>query len=544
MKSPPFRALLALTLIALLVTPALTIKWPFDDLWPHHHKKVEIDGKIKTIVLLVMENRSFDHMVGWMKRFNPEIDGLTGEESNPERAGDANSPRVFVTDDAEYVDPDPGHSFQAIQEEVFGGMDPELKKQNPAPMNGFVQNANNMFTGFGRRVMSAFRPEVVSSLTALVQEFALFDRWFAAVPSSTQPNRLFIHSATSHGATWNDHKELTHGFPQKTIFDSIEESGLSFGIYFANLPSTLFFKNLRQIRRAFNFHPFDLFFKHAKEGVLPNYVVLEPRYFDLPDFPANDDHPSHDVAEGQKMLKQVYEALRASPQWDESLLLVTYDEHGGFFDHVPTPLTGIPNPDGIVGPPPFNFEFDRLGVRVATLAISPWVEKGTVVHEPRLKPTPSSQFEHSSIPATVKKLFNLTSDFLTKRDAWAATFEDLFTLRDTPRTDCPMILPDPPKALRHSAPTGNGPLSEWQEELVQLAAQLTEDPVYLYGMFGQPPMNVNQAAAYVESQVLTFLAKQRGDASLLEVESYPMTTQSSKIDNKEHTSLGAEKAEM
>jgi phospholipase C len=73
----------------------------------------------------------------------------------------------------------------------------------------------------------------------------------------------------------------------------------------------------------------------------------------------------------------VYEALRASPQWDESLLLVTYDEHGGFFDHVPTPLTGIPNPDGIVGPPPFNFGFDRLGVRVATLAISPWVEKGT-----------------------------------------------------------------------------------------------------------------------------------------------------------------------
>jgi phospholipase C len=98
-------------------------------------------------------------------------------------------------------------------------------------------------------------------------------------------------------------QELTHGFPQKTIFDSIEESGLSFGIYFANLPSTLFFKNLRQIRRAFNFHPFDLFFKHAKEGLLPNYVVLEPRYFDLPDFPANDDHPSHDVAEGQKMLK-------------------------------------------------------------------------------------------------------------------------------------------------------------------------------------------------------------------------------------------------
>lgn len=125
----PMRPLLALTLLGLLLTPALALDWPFEDLWPRHHKKAQIDGKIKTIVLLVMENRSFDHMVGWLKRLNPEIDGLTGDESNSERAGDPNSPRVFVSDDAEYVDPDPGHSFQAIQEEVFGGMDAELKKQ-------------------------------------------------------------------------------------------------------------------------------------------------------------------------------------------------------------------------------------------------------------------------------------------------------------------------------------------------------------------------------------------------------------------------------
>ena len=94
-------------------------------------------------------------------------------------------------------------------------------------------------------------------------------------------------------------------------------------------------------------------------------------------FPAIDDHPSHDVAVGQRFVKEVYETLRASPQWKEMALLITYDEHGGFYDHVPTPVTGVPNPDGIIGPDPFHFRFDRLGVRVPTLIISPWIDKGT-----------------------------------------------------------------------------------------------------------------------------------------------------------------------
>jgi phospholipase C len=111
-------------------------------------------------------------------------------------------------------------------------------------------------------------------------------------------------------------------------------------------------------------------------GVLPNYVVIEQRYFDLNLIPANDDHPSHDVAEGQKFMKEVYETLRASPQWNEMLFLITYDEHGGFYDHVPTP-TNVPSPDGLIGKEPYYFDFKRLGVRVPTIAISPWINKGT-----------------------------------------------------------------------------------------------------------------------------------------------------------------------
>lgn len=109
---------------------------------------------------------------------------------------------------------------------------------------------------------------------------------------------------------------------------------------------------------------------------MPNYVVIEQRTMDLLSVAANDDHPSHDIAEGQKFIKEVYEALRASPQWNEILFVIIYDEHGGFYDHVPTPVDGVPNPDDIVGPEPFKFKFDRLGVRVPAIIISPWIEPG------------------------------------------------------------------------------------------------------------------------------------------------------------------------
>lgn len=139
-------------------------------------------------------------------------------------------------------------------------------------------------------------------------------------------------------------------------------------------------RNLRQLKYIGNFHQFDLDFKrHCKEGKLPNYVVVEQRYFDLKILPGNDDHPSHDVSEGQKFVKEVYEALRSSPQWNEILFVITYDEHGGFYDHIPTPV-GVPSPDDIVGPEPFFFKFDRLGVRVPTILISPWIEPGTGIN--------------------------------------------------------------------------------------------------------------------------------------------------------------------
>ena len=498
------RLLVGLLLLALMVSAHC-----LDGGAGHHgprvkrrRKKREIHSPVKTVVVVVMENRSFDHVLGWLRAGRPDIDGLTGTESNRLNASDPSSPEIFVTDKAGYVDSDPGHGFEDIREQIFGSADTSAV---PPPMSGFAQNARGMGLGMAQNVMSGFAPDSVPVYAALADEFAVFDRWFASVPTSTQPNRLFVHSATSHGLTFNARKDLINGFPQKTIFDSLEEDGLSFGIYYQNIPATLFYQSLRRLKHLLKFHQYSLRFKlDAARGKLPNYVVVEQRYFDCKEFPANDDHPSHDVARGQRFVKEVYETLRASPQWNETALIITYDEHGGFYDHVPTPVVKVPQPDGIIGPDPYYFKFDRLGVRVPSFLISPWVEKGTVIHEPN-GPDKTSQYEHSSIPATVKKLFNLRANYLTKRDLWAGTFESYLKVRKTPRTDCPEKLPEVTKSLRPFGANEDKSLSEFQVELIQLASQLNGDHVLnSYPDIGKT-MSVGEANRYAEDAVSRFL---------------------------------------
>nr|CAD1824371.1 unnamed protein product [Ananas comosus var. bracteatus] len=292
--------------------------------------------------------------------------------------------------------------------------------------------------------------------------------------------------------------------PQPTIFDSLRSADLDFGVYFRSIPPPLFYRNLRRLKHVPSFHPYDDTFKsHAMSGRLPSLSVIEPRYFDLIGAPADDDHPSHDVANGQRLVKEVYETLRAGPQWNHTLLVVTYDEHGGFFDHVATPFVASPT-RRLDRPRALPLPFDRLGVRIPTIMVSPWIKKGTVVNRPK-GPYPNSEFEHSSIPATIKKIFNLTSDFLTKRDAWAGTFEHIFTELSSPRTDCPEVLPEV-TSLRPGVANEDGWLSEFQSELVQLAAVLNGD--YFLNSFSHETgkkMTVKQADAYVKRAVKRFI---------------------------------------
>ncbi|KAF8036982.1 hypothetical protein BT93_B0033 [Corymbia citriodora subsp. variegata] len=409
---------------------------------------------IKTIVVLVLENRSFDHMLGWMKKtINPMINGVTGDECNPVSTNHSKPQSICFTDDAEFVDLDPGHSFEDVAQQVFGF------EEIPS-MSGFVEQVLPMSEDLSEIVMRGFSPESILTYTT----------------RPTQPNRLFVYSATSHGSTSHIVRQLDVGYQQKTIFDPFYENGLDFGIYFQNIPSTLFYRNLRKLKYISKFHLYDFKFKRdARNGRLPSLTVIEPRFFDLEGLPANDDHPAHDIANGQKLVKEVYETLRASPQWNETLLIITYDEHGGFYDHVRTPYLDVPNPDGNTGPAPFFFKFDRLGVRVPTIMVSPWIKKGTLISSPT-GPAPNSE-----------------------------TFEHIVGELQSPRTDCPETLPNV-TPLRSSEANENGGLSEFQSEIVQLAAVLNGDH-FLTSFRDEMSknMSVKEAHDYVKGAVSRFI---------------------------------------
>ncbi|KAJ9568218.1 hypothetical protein OSB04_004184, partial [Centaurea solstitialis] len=449
------------------------------------------DGKqpIKRIVVLVLENRSFDHMIGWMKKsINPSINGVTGKECNP-----------FSTN----LTRNPNQVTQQDQSICF--TDDANIRSNPIPsMTGFVEQALSVSPNLSETVMKGFKPENVPVYAKLVEEFAVFDRWFSSIPGPTQPNRLFVYSATSHGSTSHVKKQLAKGYPQKTIFDSLHENKKDWGVYFQNIPTTLFYRNMRKLKYVFKFHQYGTFKQHAKEGKLPNLSVIEPRYFDIKGFPANDDHPSHDVANGQSLVKEVYETLRASPQWNESLLVITYDEHGGFFDHVKTPYENVPSPDGNTGPAPSFLSLIGWVLGFPPIMVSPWIKKGTVITRPK-GPTSNSEYEHSSIPATIKKIFNLSSNYLTHRDAWAGTFEGVVDQLSSPRTDCPEVLPEV-APLRATEPDEARGLSQFQSEVVQLAAVLNGD--HFLSSFPDEmgkKMSVKEAHTYVQGAVSRFI---------------------------------------
>jgi len=356
---------------------------------------------IQNVVVLMMENHSFDNMCGYMMAMNPEIDGVDGTQYNYLNSSDPNSAQYFVNPNAVYTPPfDPDHSLPSTTVEIFGSG----TVLGTAMMDGFVQQAQFSGQSPPQEVMACFSPTAVPAITTLANEFAIFDKWYASVPGPTIVNRLYLHSATSHGesgSNWDD-IEIVLGYPQKPIYQSIAEAGLTWAVYQEEIAYPLAFKWMRQPENLHNEHWFEDFGDHVKLGKLANYTFLAPRFFALPDLAATDEHPSHDVSLGDRLIADVYSTLRNSPYWNTTLFIVTYDEHGGYFDHAPTPLTGVPNPDGMnakAPDPPFGF--NRLGIRVPTVMASPWINKGTVVHE-ATGPTNTSHYEHSSVAATLK----------------------------------------------------------------------------------------------------------------------------------------------
>ena len=387
---------------------------------------------LKHIVVLMMENRSFDHMLGGLKAQDNRIDGLTGAENNPDNNGAA----ANVQPQAEFqsqLDPDPDHHFPAVDLQIFGA--PANGASRVANMQGFVKSYFNQRedVDHSKKIMYYFTPEKLPVLSTLAREFAVFNSWFASIPGPTICNRAFAHYGTSFGKVGMDLFYVNEPF--KSVYNRLLDAKHTSKLYyFDQTSSTMEIVNLLQHQPEL-FGTFQDFLDACNNNQLPEYSFIEPNYSDHDgddgELLASDQHPDHNVQAGESFIAAVYQAIKNNPTvWNSTALLVVYDEHGGIYDHVPPPAC---TPDGFVASPNATgtgaeFRFDRLGVRVPAILISPWIPKNTVVA--------GRVFEHASIPATVTDHFLGTYDQRSPREKGAEKFLDLLTA-PTARTDCP-----------------------------------------------------------------------------------------------------------
>jgi phospholipase C len=391
---------------------------------------------LKHIVVLMMENRSFDHMLGALKAQDARIDGLTGNESNPDSTG-AIAKVLPLAEFQSQLDPDPDHHFPAVDLQIFNG---DNSSPRVANMQGFVKSYFNQQhdVKHSQKIMYYFTPDKLPVLTTLATEFAIFNGWFGSIPGPTICNRAFAHYGTSFGQVSMDLFYVKEPF--KSVYERMLAGGHTAKIYyFDQASSTMEIVNLLQHQPQL-FATYDQFLADCKAGTLPDYSFIEPNYNDHDgddgEKLASDQHPDHNVQAGELFIASVYNAIKQNPDlWKSTALLIVYDEHGGIYDHVLPPQC---TKDGFVAQPNDTgtgraFEFDRLGVRVPAILVSPWVQKGTVVKGPS---EGGRTFEHASIPATVTKFFLGDYDQRSPREKAAETFLDLLSL-PVMRTDGP-----------------------------------------------------------------------------------------------------------
>ncbi len=401
---------------------------------------------LKHIVVLMMENRSFDHMLGSLKAEDPRINGLDGNESNL----DTTNEPARVRPQAEFqgqLDPDPNHHFPEVHRQLYFG--------TPGPpatpsMGGFVQSYYNeqRSVEHSRKIMYYFPKDKLPVLATLARTYALFNGWFSSIPGPTLCNRAFAHYGTSFGQVSMD--IFYYNKKYLSVYERMVQSGRTSKLYyFDQASSSLEVVNLLQDQPQL-FGTFDQFLQDCDAGVLPDYCFVEPNYTDHPgpdggELLASDQHPDHDVQTGELFIAQVYNAIRSNPSlWKSTALLIVYDEHGGIYDHVPPPALDPAFPDGFsasekdTGVPGLTFTFDRLGVRVPALLVSPWVPRATVVPGP--EDTANGRvFEHASIPGTVTSHFLPGYNRRTPREQHSDSFLDLLSDEMRPESDCPVF---------------------------------------------------------------------------------------------------------
>jgi phospholipase C len=442
------------------------------------------DARFDHVVVVMFENRSFDNLLGFLYRPGEvrEFEGVGGRAlANPVPAEFPDTrPRtipVHAATNMDTPDPDPGEEYPHINTQLFGTVAPPgnaslppddmLSPYNapasstPVPtMDGFVTDYYHTFRyEMGRspsydelaQIMAAYTPEQLPVVSALARGFACFDHWFCEVPSQTYPNRSFFHAASSSGFVLNGPPgKFATGNGAETIFERLSKAGRTWKVYVDPeqlLPATGLIHASR-LAPFFGTHfstVFD-FYEEARLGRLPDYAFLEPNML----HPHADMHPPgaarlrHDLglpppasmAGGEQLLARVYEAVRTSStstgsNWSNTLMLVTFDEHGGIFDHVPPPPAPPPG-DG--RPPEQGFAFDRSGVRIPTLAVSAWIDPQTVV-------TPV--FRSTSVIRTLRERWSLGPP-LTNRDAAAPDIAPILTRAEPrPPAEWPRVVAKP-----------------------------------------------------------------------------------------------------
>ncbi len=489
--------------------------------------------RIQHVVVLMLENRSFDQMLGQLEG----VDGVTldadGKDPNQVNYLDPQKPTkegTFPVVEAEYfgipegdIPPPtidektgtvtglyggPSHSFPAASQQIYndswGPSGSGAKDTTPATNSGFVKgydgSLRRTYKDWAKKdpkfkapkepprdhvevAMASFSPEQLPVINGLAKEFCVCDRWFSEVPGPTEPNRLFMHAATSVGFV---HNPWEYPVDARTIYEDIDEQGeKTWAFYYYDLSDSDNFPALK--KQTDRVRKFESFAEDLKDpDTFPNYVFLCPRYSDSADGFANSQHAPYDVRYGDNWIADVYEALRGSEIWESTLLIVTYDEHGGFYDHVHPPDENILPPDSFTSPTAYDkknygymfgkngwpktqyvFDFDRLGCRVPAVLVSPWVNKGLVEN---------GRLQHTSVLATVRKMWGLRDQPLTAREGQAHTFDGIFEERDSPRDDCPMKLERPPLPERSLSAALDQPLSPVQLEIFAQVNHLDGHP--------------------------------------------------------------------
>jgi len=386
------------------------------------------DPRIKHVIVLMLENRSFDHMLGYSR-----IPGIDGVWDKPFSNRDKNGKEVFTSDDAVSAGDlsDPGHDFPDVRRQLYLDAAPDWKT-GPS-MKGFVESyAGYVSAEKAGNIMKCFAPESVPVITALARNFAVCNRWFSSLPGPTMPNRLFVHAGTSKGRldVSAEQFDIT-----PTIYEILDCANVPATIYSDGWTAAATFWKLMKHQDQF-YGTMDDFYQDCADNNLPGYCFLEPRYASgLVNgvFRAqNDQHPDSDVTEGEHLIYSVYKAVRGNRRvWESSVLLLVWDEHGGIFDHV-VPPPAIPPGDDVSCDPPFGF--DRLGVRVPAVIVSAWTDHAVL----------DQIFDHTSVAATARQLLTgfHQDDSLGRRAKMANTFDNALN-RKTPRLDHVEFAPRP-----------------------------------------------------------------------------------------------------